>query len=380
MKRGSPGAFTITLDRDPLLKALSRILGVAARRGTIPILNNVRIEAGADAATFTGTDLDRQATIHVPGRGEGSGAITVPASQLGDIVRATVAGGEVILDYEPSSEPRLVVRCGRSRFKLPVLPASDFPHMAEDGLPEPVEIPCTDLRTLIDKVAFAMSNDQARAFLNGVYLSLVEIDGETRLRAVATDRHRLAVSEVPAPQGMALDKGRIIPASTIKELPRLLDGEQTARLSIGEHLVRIDAGAASLVSKLIDGNYPPYERVIPRDNPHQATISVGALVSAVARTQAITTDRTRAVKLGFSPGLLSLQSRNMEAGEASDEFEIDYDGPPIEIVFQGQYLTDTATHVGADKFVIALAGAVSSALVTVDGDDTQCFVLLPLRA
>ena len=254
----------LTIERAALLKALGHVQSVVERRNTIPILSNVLLSADGARVGLSATDLDMEIIDETPANVESAGQITAPAHTLYEIVRKLPEGADVSLSFS-GDDPRLTVQAGRSRFNLPVLPAGDFPVMSSDGLSAHVEIDTGDLIRLIDKTRFAISTEETRYYLNGLYLHVVTEGGEVRLRAVATDGHRLALAEMPAPEGAAGLPGVIIPRKTIQEVRRLLDDAgENIQFQVSPQKVRLEFGAAALTSKVIDGSFPDYVRVIPR--------------------------------------------------------------------------------------------------------------------
>ena len=262
----------LTIERAALLKALGHVQSVVERRNTIPILSNILLSADRDTLSFSATDLDMEiideglAQIDVPGQ------ITAPAHTLYEIVRKLPDGADVSLSFS-GDDPRLVIQAGRSRFNLPVLPAGDFPVMSSDGLSGRIAVDTNELIRLIDKTRFAISTEETRYYLNGLYLHTVNDGGETKLRAVATDGHRLALAEMPAPEGAVGLPGVIVPRKTIAEARRLMESAgETVDLQVSPQKVRFEFGAAALTSKVIDGAFPDYLRVIPKGNDKQADI------------------------------------------------------------------------------------------------------------
>ncbi|MGH6956025.1 MAG: DNA polymerase III subunit beta, partial [Caulobacteraceae bacterium] len=301
----------LTVERAALLKALGHVQSVVERRNTIPILSNVLIAAGAGQLSLSATDLDMEITDASPADVEATGQITAPAHTLYEIVRKLPEGADVALSYT-GEDPRLQVRAGRSRFNLPELPAGDFPMMSSEGLSDPIAIDTGELVRLIDKTRFAISTEETRYYLNGLYLHLAVEDGSPRLRAVATDGRRLALAEMPAPEGYAAPN-ITIPRKTVGEVRRLLDDAgETMNLSVSAQKVRFDFGRATMTSKVIDGSFPAYESVIPRQNRRVMMLDNALFAAAVDRVATISTDQSRAVRLMIETGRLTLTVRNMD--------------------------------------------------------------------
>ena len=370
----------LTIERAALLKALGHVQSVVERRNTIPILSNVLMAAQGDQVSFSATDLDMEiideglAQVDVPGQ------ITAPAQTLYEIVRKLPDGADVSLSYT-SDDPRLQISAGRSRFNLPILPAGDFPVMSSEGLSEPAAVDTTDLMRLIDKTRFAISTEETRYYLNGLYVHTVVEGGETKLRAVATDGHRLALAEMPAPEGVAGLPGVIVPRKTVAEVRRLLeDAGETIDLQVSAQKVRFELGRANaLTSKVIDGSFPDYMRVIPRDNAKVMTLDNALFAKAVDRVATISAEKSRSVKLAVEPGKLVLTVRNMEAGQAVEELEVDYDGEAFEIGFNARYILDVCGQIGGETAEFRFADPASPTLVLDPTDPGVRYVLMPLR-
>jgi DNA polymerase-3 subunit beta len=369
----------LTIERAALLKALGHVQSVVERRNTIPILSNVLLSANRDRVSFSATDLDMEivddgsAQVDVPGQ------ITAPAHTLYEIVRKLPEGADVSLSFS-GDDPRLVIQAGRSRFNLPVLPAGDFPVMSNDGLSGPITTDTNDLIRLIDKTRFAISTEETRYYLNGLYVHTVVENGTPMLRAVATDGHRLALAEMPAPDGAAGAPGVIVPRKTVNEARRLLeDAGESVDLQLSQAKVRFEFNGAQLTSKVIDGSFPDYVRVIPRDNAKVLTVDNGLFAQAVDRVATISAEKSRSVKLAIEPGKVVLTVRNMEAGQATEEVEVDYDGDPFEIGFNARYLLDVTGQIGGETAEFRFADPASPTLVLDPTDAGVKYVLMPLR-
>ena len=369
----------LTIERAALLKALGHVQSVVERRNTIPILSNILLSADRDTLSFSATDLDMEIIDEGRAQIEVAGQITAPAQTLYEIVRKLPDGSDVSLSFS-GDDPRLVIQAGRSRFNLPVLPAGDFPVMSSDGLSSRIAVDTNELIRLIDKTRFAISTEETRYYLNGLYLHTVNDGGVTKLRAVATDGHRLALAEMDAPEGAAGLPGIIVPRKTIQEARRLMEsaGEQVD-LQISAQKVRFEFGRAALTSKVIDGAFPDYLRVIPRDNAKILTLDNDLFAKAVDRVATISAEKSRSVKLAIEPGRITLTVRNMEAGQAVEEVEVDYDGEPFEIGFNARYLLDVCGQIGGPIAEFRFADPASPTLVVDPTDPGVKYVLMPLR-
>ncbi|HQN51755.1 MAG TPA: DNA polymerase III subunit beta, partial [Phenylobacterium sp.] len=330
----------LTIERAALLKALGHVQSAVERRNTIPILSNVLLSADRDRLTFSATDLDMEIIDETLAQVDQPGQITAPAHTLYEIVRKLPEGADVSLSFT-GEDPRLTVAAGRSRFNLPVLPAGDFPVMSSEGLSGRIGVDVGDLIRLIDKTRFAISTEETRYYLNGLYLHTVVEGGSQKLRAVATDGHRLALAEMAAPEGSAGAPGVIVPRKTVSEARRLLeDAGETVDLQVSAQKVRFEFGGAALTSKVIDGNFPDYVRVIPRDNDRVMMVDNKLFAKAVDRVATISAEKSRSVRMAIEPGRIILTVRNMEAGQAVEELEVDYGGESLELSFNARYLLD----------------------------------------
>jgi DNA polymerase-3 subunit beta len=369
----------LTIERAALLKALGHVQSVVERRNTIPILSNVLLSADRESMALSATDLDMEIVDETPGHVDGPGQITAPAHTLYEIVRKLPEGAEVELRFS-GDDPRLQVSAGRSRFNLPVLPAGDFPVMSSEGLSNRVTIATADLIRLIDKTKFAISTEETRYYLNGLYLHVVTEGGQAKLRAVATDGHRLALAEMIAPEGAAGLPGVIVPRKTVQEARRLLeDADETIELQISPQKVRFEFGRAALTSKVIDNSFPDYVRVIPRDNHRILIVDNALFAQAVDRVATISAERSRSVKMAVEPGRVTLTVRSMEAGQAVEEIEVQYDGEPFEVSFNARYLLDVAGQIQGETAEFRF-GAADPTLVLDPTDADVQYVLMPLRA
>jgi len=376
----------LTIERAALLKALGHVQSVVERRNTIPILSNVLFTAGRESLAFSATDLDMEIIDETPAFVDSPGQITAPAHTLYEIVRKLPEGADVSLSFT-GDDPRLQVQAGRSRFNLPVLPAGDFPVMSSDGLSGRIAVDTGDLMRLIDKTRFAISTEETRYYLNGLYLHTVVEDGKAKLRAVATDGHRLALAEMPAPEGSAGAPGVIVPRKTIQEARRLMeDAGETIELQVSPQKVRFEFARCGLTSKVIDGSFPDYVRVIPKDNHRTMLVDNALFSAAVDRVATISAEKSRSVKLSVESGRVILQVRNMETGQATEEVEVDYEGEPFEIGFNARYLLDVTSQIAGEtaEFRFADRAAASTVLdptLVLDPTDAGVqYVLMPLRA
>lgn len=369
----------LTIERAVLLTALSHVQSVVERRNTIPILSNVLLEADGDKLAITATDLDIAVVEKLPAKVAKSGATTVAAHTFYDIVRKLPEGAEVELTFT-AAEQRLDLRAGRSSFKLSCLPKEDFPVMAAGDLPHSFTLPADQLRRLIDKTRFAISTEETRYYLNGIYVHAASSAGVPMLRAVATDGHRLARVESPLPAGAAGMPGVIVPRKTVNELRKLLEGSATeARIELSETKIRFAIGDLVLVSKLIDGAFPEYERVIPRDNDKVMEVDSKAFAAAVDRVATISTEKSRAVKMSLKPEGIELSATSPDQGSASEQLTAAYSSAPIEVGYNSRYLLDIAGQIEGENARFLLADALAPTVVRDPSDDGALYVLMPMR-
>jgi DNA polymerase III subunit beta len=369
----------VTIERAALLRALGHIHRIVERRNTIPILSNVLIEARDGQLEMKATDLDLEATEITPADVAVPGATTVSAHILHDIVRKLAEGAQVSLEIAADTG-QLVLRSGRSRFALQMLPASDFPDITAGDFAHKFQLPALELRRLIENAQFAISTEETRYYLNGVYFHTAESGGQTMLRAVATDGHRLARIETPAPQGAAGMPGVIVPRKAVGEILKLLeDPGQDVGIEISQVKARFRFGDVTLTTKLIDGSFPDYNRVIPVNNDKRLVVDKDQFQRAVDRVSTISSDRGRAIKLAIADNRMVLSVNNPESGSATEEIEVDYDSAPMDIGFNSRYLLEIAQQLSGDTALIKLADPGSPTII-MDRDGAQAlYVLMPLR-
>ncbi|MEE8393003.1 MAG: DNA polymerase III subunit beta [Rhodospirillales bacterium] len=369
----------LTIERAALLRSLGHVQSVVERRNTIPILSNVRMEAGDGRLSLNATDMDLDIIDSAEAEISDPGAITTPAHTLYDIVRKLPEGSQVEFEYG-GEESQLSLRSGRSRFSLACLPSEDFPVMAGGDLPHSFKLDAGDLRSLIDRTRSAISTEETRYYLNGVYMHAAQRDGVDVLRVVATDGHRLASVEVPLPDGAAGMPGVIVPRKTVTELRKLIDETaEDVSISLSESKIQFSFETATLTSKLIDGTFPDYERVIPSGNDKTMEIDRKLFAEAVDRVSAISTEKSRAVKLSLSNGSVVLSASSPDSGSATEELEVAYEGEAMEIGFNSRYLLDITQQIEGDNAQMVLADAASPTILREVGDSSALYVLMPMR-
>ena len=369
----------VILERSNLLKSLNHVHRVVERRNTIPILSNVLLAADGASLEMKATDLDLEITEATPAKVEQGGATTVPAHLLYDIVRKLADGAEVMLKTDEDGNA-MTVASGRSSFRLQCLPQSDFPELSAGSFPHIFRLDSVALKGLIDKTQFAISTEETRYYLNGIYLHTHEVGGKLKLRSVATDGHRLARAEVEAPAGSEGMPGIIIPRKTVSELQKLVDDPDIAvTTELSETKIRFTIGSVVLTSKLIDGTFPDYQRVIPTGNDKKLIIDRQSFSAAVDRVSTISSERGRAVKMSIAEGQVTLAVNNPDSGSAVEELAADYSSEPIEIGFNARYLLDVAAQLNGSEARFMLADAGSPTLIHDTSDETTLYVLMPMR-
>jgi DNA polymerase III subunit beta len=366
----------LVIERGELVSALGHVTSVVEKRTTIPILSNVMLRASGSALMLKATDLEREVVEQAPANVSQPGAVTVSAHTLHDIVRKLPDGAEVELKRDPDKD-RLSISAGTARFALQTLPADDFPDLAGGDFPHTFEVPGHELKRMIDKTRFAISTEETRYYLNGIYLHTAN----NLLRAVATDGHRLAQLDLELPAGAAGMPGVIVPRKTVQELQRLIEASDGGiTISVSPSKIRFEIGAVTLTSKLIDGTFPDYGRVIPQANDKDLRVANSEFMSAVDRVSTIASDRGRAVKLAIADGKLTLSVNNPEGGSATEQMDAEFSGTaPLEIGFNARYLLDIAGQLEGDMAHFKLADSGAPTIVR-DGDDQSAlYVLMPMR-
>ena len=362
-----------TVERATLLKCLGHVQSVVERRNTIPILSNVLIEATADGLRLMATDLDLQVVESIGAQVTTPGATTVSAHTLFDIARKLPEGSQVELTVESG---RLAVVAGRARFSLATLPRDDFPVIAETDLPTRFSLPAETLKQIIDKTRFAISTEETRYYLNGIFMHVAE----GSLRAVATDGHRLARVTTDLPAGATGMPDVIVPRKCVAEVRKLLDeAEGEIEVSLSSSKIRVQLGNATLTSKLIDGTFPDYSRVIPTANDRLLKVDARSFAEGVDRVAAIASEKTRAVKLALDADRVTLSVTSPENGTAAEEVPAGYSSEPFEVGFNARYLLDILNEIEAEQVEVHLADAAAPTLIRENGASPALYVLMPMR-
>ncbi|MFP4136929.1 MAG: DNA polymerase III subunit beta [Halomonas sp.] len=363
-----------SISREALLRPLTLVAGVVERRQTLPVLSNVLIQVGQDELALTGTDLEVELIGRtVASRVDEPGSVTVPARKLMDICKSLPDQAELQFSLE---EGRAVLRSGRSRFTLSTLPVAEFPSVEESQGSVELSLPRGVLKQLIDATSFAMAQQDVRYYLNGMLLEI----RDNLIRAVATDGHRLAVCSRPAELTVETPQKLIVPRKGILELVRLLDdGEDPVSLTLGASHIRAHTGDFTFTSKLVDGKFPDYERVVPRGGDKVFIADRAELRQVLSRTAILSNEKYRGVRLNLEEGNLRVMANNPEQEEAEENIAIEYSGAPLEIGFNVGYLVDVLNALDEDRVQMTLADSNSSALMEEPGGGDALYVVMPMR-
>jgi len=368
-----------SIERGALLKAVAQAQSVVERRNTIPILANVLIEASEGSVQLRATDLDIEVVDRAPAMVERPGAITVSAVMLNEIVRKLPDGALVSLT-ENAQTGRLVIEAGRSNFSLATLPREDFPVMASSDYATNFAIAAPVLRRLFDKSKFAISTEETRYYLNGVYMHVADSDGAKVLRCVATDGHRLARIDAPLPEGAEGMAGVIVPRKTVGEMRKLLDDDEAIiAVSVSETKIRFATPAITLTSKVIDGTFPDYTRVIPQGNTRRLEVDAAEFARAVDRVATVSSERSRAVKLSLDEDRLILSVNAPDSGAAEEELAVAYGDEKLEIGFNAKYLLEIASQVDRENAVFLFNTSGDPTLMREGNDMSAVYVVMPMR-
>lgn len=368
----------LSINRAALLRSLNHVQSVVERRNTIPILSNVLMKTDDGALIMSTTDMDLEISESVEAKIKTPGATTAPAHTLFDIVRKLPEDSEVTLELNDGGNV-MTVKAGRSTFKLSCLPVADFPEIGAKELPTAFDIPAAELRALIDRTKFAMSTEETRYYLNGIYVHQADNGKVKVLRAVATDGHRLARFEMPLPEGAAGMPGVIVPRKAVGELRKLLEeAADTIRVSLSQSKIRFDFDHIVMTSKLIDGTFPNYEQVIPAGNDKVVEVNPKIFSTAIDRVSTISDGKSRAVKIALHGKVMTLSANSPEAGSATEDLEVN-SNDNLEIGFNARYLLDITQQIAGDGCRITLADAASPTIIQDTGDLSALYVLMPLR-
>jgi DNA polymerase-3 subunit beta len=364
-----------TIDRTALIKPLGHVQGVVERRNTIPILSNLVLKVEDGQLSMMATDMDMDIVETVGVAVKEAGVITTPAQLLYEIIRKLPEGAEV--EIAESGEGQVKISAGRSSFNLPTLPVADFPAISDAPMTMEFSIAAAELKSLIENTRFAVSTEETRYYLNGIYLHLA--DGKL-LRAVSTDGHRLASSQMDMPAKAKTMPDVIIPRKAVGELSKLIDEfEGDVKIALSDTRARFSLDTVDITTKLIDGSFPDYQRVIPTENNHIMKVNVESFKEAVDRVSTISAEKSNAVKMGLSGGTLTLSASSVDSASATEVLEVSYSGAEIEIGFNARYLLDIAAQINGDMMEFALSDTSAPTIIRTPGDDSTLFVLMPMR-
>ena len=362
-----------TIKREDILTPLQQVIGAVERRQTLPILGNVLLRSTGGDLRLTATDLEIEMVASVTADNSEDFQTTIPARKLLDICKALPEGSSINFNID---ENRVSLTSARSRFTLASLPAKDFPGLDEIEAQQSFSIPQDQFKSLFEKTSFAMAQQDVRYYLNGI---LMELTAE-KVRLVATDGHRLALSEVELETGVEQDKQLIIPRKAVLELARLLDASDSpAKCILSQNHLRVETGALLFTTKLIDGKFPDYQRVIPVDGNKTMEVERDTLKQSLGRISILSNEKYRGIRLSLSSGNLAIQANNPDQEEAEEELPVDYNEEDMEIGFNVTYLIDVLNVLNSDKVQVKLKDANSSAIISDSEDTSSLYVVMPMR-
>ncbi len=362
----------LSTGREALLRPLQAVIGVVERRQTMPILANVLLAARDGRLSITATDLEVELVATTELEVDSAGEVTVPGRKLLDICKALAEGADVTLSQ---SGEKMTVKSGRSKFTLATLPAAEFPTVEDISADQPITLPQAMLSELLEKTHFAMAQQDVRYYLNGLLMET----GNGTVRSVATDGHRLALCQVTVDGGKLPEKQVIVPRKGVLELQRLLTGDGDLTVALGSNHIRIQLDGIRFTSKLIDGRFPEYDRVIPKNPGNELIGDRMLLKAAMQRTAILSNEKYRGIRLMLNDKGLRLQAHNPEQEEAEEDMEVNYTGEEIEIGFNVNYLIDALGAVNSDEVSMAFVDANSSCLISEPGNDSRRYVVMPMR-
>ncbi len=358
-----------------LLKALSNVNGAVEKKNTIPVLQNVKVEAKDGKVTLCATDMDILVTSSFDSAIKNEGATTVPAQMFYDIVRKIP--DTISITILQDNATILQIKSGKSKYNLPCIDASEFPALTEGDLGADIEIEADKLSKMIDKTRFAISSDETRYYLNGLFMQSVKKDSGFELRTVATDGHRLAMSYLAMPN-LDVEFGVILPKKSVNEVRRIIDGTSKIKVALSRAKIKIATDQITIVSKLIDGDFPDYDKVLPKNNTQVATINKKALFDCVDRVSTVASDKHRSVKFTLENNKITLQINANDGSFAYEELDVKYEGEKVEIGFNSRYLLDVIGQVDKEELLMKFKDGNSPALVEAN-DFNAAFVIMPVR-
>ena len=372
----------IKANSSDLLKALNHIHGIVEVRHTLPILSNIVLSAENNELSLSSTNLDIFCSDKIDAEIVNSGEISVPAITFFEIVKRLPSGSDVILSMG-DEDTELILKCGRSKFNLSTLRTEDFPILSDKDLSTNFVISADELSRMIDKTKFAISNEETRYYLNGIFFHKAESNSIKFLRAVATDGHRLAQYDIPLPQGAEEITGIIIPKKTVFELRKVLDdADGDVSVSLNENKIKFSFNNLKIISKVIDGTFPDYTKVIPQNNDKKFKTNNSELKNAIDRVSAVAINeeiKSKAIKLTIENNKLNLSVESQSKGSAKEEIDISYSNEKVDIGFNSRYLLDICNEVDGDEIDVNLLDSISPAIILDKTDENLFFVLMPMR-
>lgn len=361
------------IKREDLLPPLQKVIGAVERRQTLPILGNILLKSSGGDITLTATDLEIEMVAPIAADGPDDFQTTIPARKLLDICKALPDSSSINFAID---ETRVSLTSARSRFTLATLPAKDFPGLDEIEVQQSFSIAQTQLKSLFDKTSFAMAQQDVRYYLNGILMEITP----GAIKLVATDGHRLALSEVALETGVDEDRQIIIPRKAVLELSRLLEaGASSANCELSQNHLRVKTDTLVFTTKLIDGKFPDYQRVIPVDGNKTMEVNRETLKDSMSRIAILSNEKYRGIRLTLSSGNLSIQANNPDQEEAEEELPVDYTESDMEIGFNVTYLIDVLTVLNSEKVQIKLKDSNSSAIISDSQDESSLYVVMPMR-
>jgi DNA polymerase-3 subunit beta len=358
-----------------LLKALSNVNGAVEKKNTIPVLQNVKIEVDEKKVSLAATDMDILVNSFFSAEITKTGSTTVPAQMFYDIVRKIP--DNTIIAIEQVNQLTIEIKYGKAKYSLPTIEASEFPALGADDLGKEITVDAEKLAKMIDRTRFSISTDETRYYLNGLYLQSVKKDDVSELRCVATDGHRLALSYLKD-SNLSSNFGVIIPKKSVAEIRRIIEGAGEIKISTSRVKIKIVTNDSTIISKLIDGEFPDYERALPKSNDKIVTVNKKLLFDAIDRTSTVANDKHRSIKLIIEEGKLTLQVNTSDGGFAYEEIDINYSGEKIETGFNSRYLMDVVGQSDKEELLIKFKDGNSPALVE-PKDSNNLFVIMPIR-
>lgn len=365
------------ISKSSLVKALSNVNGVVEKRNTIPILLNVRIEAKSDKLSFTATDMDIVVVVTCDLFLKKEGVTTVPGQLLYDIIRKIPDGSNISVELNDTNNS-LIIKYGRSKFSLPCLDPSEFPILSEGEMTVEFKIKSAELIKIIDKTRFAISNDETRYYLNGLFLQAIEVGKKSELRAVATDGHRLALCLSSDLNFGSKTFGVIVPRKTVNEIRRIIEDNDEVSISLSKTKIKVCCGNSSIISKLIDGDFPDYEKVLPKNNDKIISVDRKLLFDAVDRVSTIANDKHRSIKFVLGDDKLILQVTAPDGGFADEEMGVEFSDSKIETGFNSRYLMEIISQIDREQINFKFRDGMSPAIINSDDYDA-IYVIMPVR-